>query len=255
MPGTAEEEGTGRPLWPAGEPPFPPGRSARLFRVCSWVPLVSGRRGPGKRLDSKPERVGTEVRVLRKRIFLAALLGAAAAAASAQTWGIGASAGVVSDIGRRFRLDEFKTRDYSAWVEYRLEDRVQLRGTFGSLKVAGAHSGETTAVGGAPVTLPEFRTRMDYVTVGTAYEFWEGDYTSGIFGGIGGYKVRPQAIAPELASFRDPPETAFGWHAGVDGSFRIVSRLSVVLRLTYHNVRSETARDILSANGGLVFRF
>jgi hypothetical protein len=189
-------------------------------------------------------------------MVLAGLAAAVAPIAAAQSWGVGASAGVVSDIEKRFRLDDFKTNDYAAWVEYRLEDRVVVRGTFGSLKVRGAHSGETIEIPGTQaITLPEFRTRMDYLTVGTAYEFWEGDYTSGIFGGIGGYKIRPQSAPPEAASFRDPSETAFGWHIGVDGDFRIISRLSVVGRITFHNVRSETARDILSASAGLVYRF
>lgn len=189
-------------------------------------------------------------------MVLAALMAAAVPVASAQSWGIGASVGVVNDIGRRVRLDEFKTNDYSAWLEYRLEERVTLRGTFGSLKVRGVHSGETLGTAGSSaITLPEFRTRMDYATVGTAYEFWEGDYTSGIFAGIGGYKLRPESVPQVAEPFRDPSETAFGWHVGVDGDFRVLSRLSVIARVTYHNVRSDTPRDILSASAGLVYRF
>ncbi len=191
-----------------------------------------------------------------KSMVLAAFTAAAVPIASAQSWGVGASVGVVNDIGRRLRLDEFKTSDYAAWVEYRLEERVTFRGTFGSLKVRAVHSGETIETpGSAPITLPDFRTRMDYVTAGIAYEFWEGDYTSGIFAGIGGYKIRPESTSQNAQPFRDPSETAFGWHVGVDGDFRVISRLSVVARLTYHNVRSETPRDILSASGGLVYRF
>jgi hypothetical protein len=195
------------------------------------------------------------VRVLRPTILAAGVLAAAAATAGAQTWGVGASAGVVGDVGHHVRLDDFKTSDYAAWVEYQLEQDVRLRATFGSLKVPGALSGQTTSVGSNPVTLPEFHTRMDYLAVGASYDFWEGDYTSGIFGGIGGYKVRPQTIPAGFQSFADPSETVFGWHAGVDGTFRVVSHLSLVLRLTYHNVRSQTVRDIVSANGGVVVRF
>ena len=190
-----------------------------------------------------------------RKPFLAALVLAAASAARAQSWGVGAQAGVVSDIGHSFHLDTFHNADYAAWFEYRLEDHVQLRGTFGSLKIPGAQSGATISSGGSTVTLPEFKTRMDYITVGTSYEFWEGDYTSGIFGGIGGYKVRPESVPPEFQSYADPSQTAFGFHYGADASFRIVSRLSLVLRLTYHNVRSDTVRDILSAGGGLIYRF
>ena len=192
--------------------------------------------------------------MVRKHI-VAAILAASSAVAAAQTWGVGASAGVVSDIGHTFRVDQFKTNDYAAWADYQLEPDVRLRATFGSLKVRGALSGQTISIGGAPVTLPEFRTRMDYFSVGASYDFWEGDYTSGIFAGIGGYKVRPGPIPADLQSFADLSETAFGWHAGADGTFRIIPHLSLVLRLTYHNVRAQTARDILSASGGFVVRF
>jgi hypothetical protein len=34
-----------------------------------------------------------------------------------------------------------------------------------------------------------------------------------------------------------------------------VSRLSFMLRLTYHNIRSESGRSLLTANAGFVYRF
>ena len=96
---------------------------------------------------------------------------------------------------------------------------------------------------------------MDYATVGISYQFWEGDYTSGVFGGIGGYKVNPDPVAQDITNFRDRNETVFGWHFGVDGDLRVISRLSIVGRLTYHSVVSESKRSLLTANAGAVFRF
>jgi hypothetical protein len=190
-----------------------------------------------------------------KRFLCAGALAIGARFAVAQAWGVGATIGVVNDVGRSFHLDEFKPRDVAGWVEYRLEDQVALRGTFGSLKVKGVNAGQTAAVDGGAVELPDLKSRMDYGTVGVSYEFWEGVYTSGLFAGIGGYKIRPETSASEFETFRDPSETVFGWHVGVDGSFRIVSRLSLLGRITYHNVRATSTRSILSAGAGLVYRF
>jgi hypothetical protein len=182
-------------------------------------------------------------------------LGILAGPAIAEDWTIGASLGVVNDVERSFRLDEFHPRDGNAWVDFRLEDRVLLRGTFGSMKVNGDNAGLTAVVGGTAVELPDLRTRIDYATVGISYQFWEGDYTSGIFGGIGGYKVNPDPSAAEITNLRDRNETVLGWHFGVDGDLRVLSRLSIVGRLTYHYVVSESKRSLLAANVGAAFRF
>lgn len=173
----------------------------------------------------------------------------------AEDWGVGASIGLVNDVERRFRLDEFEPRDGSAWVDFRLEERVVLRGTAGSMKTTGDNAGRVVEIAGADVVLPDLDQRIDYGTVGVSYLFWEGDYTSGIFGGIGGYRVDPDRAPPEIAVFRDRNETVFGWHIGVDGDLRILARLSLVGRLTYHKIRSESGRSILTANAGAVLRF
>jgi hypothetical protein len=99
------------------------------------------------------------------------------------------------------------------------------------------------------------KERIDYTTVGVSYQFWEGDYTSGIFGGVGGYKIDPDPAPARFSAFRDASETVWGWHIGVDGDLRVFARLSIVGRVTYHNVRTDTVRSLLTANAGAVFRF
>lgn len=194
--------------------------------------------------------------MIRKTLGIAVVLaGILAVPAFAEDWAIGASLGVVNDIERSFRLDDFHPRDGNVWLDFRLEDRVILRGTFGSMKVNGDNAGRTAVVGGNEVILPDLRTRIDYTTVGVSYQFWEGDYASGIFGGIGGYKVNPDPSPQDITNFRDRNETVLGWHFGVDGDLRLVSRLSIVGRLTYHYIVSDSKRSLLSANAGAVFRF
>lgn len=177
--------------------------------------------------------------------------------AAAQEWAIGFAYGIVTDVEDDLRLDEFDPRDVTGWVEYRLENQVRLRGAFGSMKADGDAAGEQAALvpGAPPSTLPELRARIDYATIGVAYQFWEGNYTSGLFGGIGGYKVNPDPAPPGLANFRDRHETVFGWHLGVDADVRILSRVSLIGRLTYHKIRSETGRSLLSATAGMLYRF
>ena len=193
---------------------------------------------------------------IRKSVGAAVLLlGLLTVPAVAEDWAIGASIGLVNDVERSFRLDDFHPRDGNVWVDFQLEDRVLLRGTFGSMEVNGDNAGLNVNAGGTPVVLPDLRTKLDYATVGVSYQFWEGDYTSGIFGGIGGYKINPDPVEEEITNFRDRNETVFGWHFGVDGDVRVFSRLSIVGRITYHYVVSESKRSLLSANAGAVFRF
>ncbi|MEO8191170.1 MAG: hypothetical protein ABI682_12585 [Acidobacteriota bacterium] len=176
--------------------------------------------------------------------------------ALAQSWALGASLGTVDDVSHRFSFEEFRSRNLSVWGEFALEDRVRLRGTWGSLNTTGANSGRVVTDGaGVNFLAPELKSRIDYGTIGVSYEFSEGDYTSGFFGGIGGYRVRPDAAPAGFASFTDPKETVLGGHLGVDGSLRVWRRLSVVGRLTVHLFKSGASRSILTADGGVMYRF
>jgi len=188
-----------------------------------------------------------------RRIGLKGLLALALAApVSGEDWGVGASFGLVNDVERRLRLDEFEPSDANAWVDYRMEDQVLLRATAGSMKTKGENAGLQTD---SDVVLPDLEQRIDYVTVGVAYQFWEGNYSSAIFGGIGGYKINPDPVEEEFRNFRDPHEKVFGWHVGVEADLRVLSRISLVGRLTYHKVLSGFGRSLLTANAGAVYRF
>jgi hypothetical protein len=195
---------------------------------------------------------------IRSWIFAAtALVGVfAAGPALAQPWGVGASYGLVEDVSHSFSLDQFHSHDASGWIEYEVEPAVQLRGTFGSLRTTGNNSERTvTNSSGESVVAPRLTSRIDYATIGVSYEFLEGDTRSGVFAGIGGYKIRPDAAPPGFEEFRDPSTTTLGWHAGVDGSIRLVSALSAVGRLSVHGFDSGGWRAILTADAGLAFRF
>ena len=193
---------------------------------------------------------------IRKILSLAVLAASTfAVPAFAEDWGVGASLGLVNDVERRFRLDDFDPSDFNGWVEFRLEPQVVLRGTFGRVETSGDNAGRIFEIDGDEFVLPELDVRIDYATVGVSYLFWEGDYTSGIFDGIGGYKVNPEPTSEDITDLRDFHETVFGWHLGLDGDVRVLARLSLVGRITYHKIRSETGRSLLTANAGAVYRF
>jgi hypothetical protein len=195
------------------------------------------------------------VPVFKKPALLLVFLSISASPVLAQDWGVGASIGLANDVEHRIRLFKFDPRDVNAWVDFRLEDRVLLRATMGSIRTNGTNAGLIVDIEGEEVVLPDLKTNIDYVDIAVSYQFWEGDYTSGIFGGIGGYKIDPDHVDPEFRDFQDPEETVFGFHVGVDGDLRVISHLSIVGRLTFHKIFSDVNRSILTANVGAAFRF
>lgn len=188
-------------------------------------------------------------RIRAVALFCLAALASLPARAQTSGWGLGASYGSVNEVSRRFSFDNFHYTDWNGWIQFETEDHVQLRGTYGSLKTRSGAEAEGAA------DAPPVTSSINYGTIGVAYEFWEGDYRSGIFAGVGAYQDHPDSPPPGFESLADPRRTVFGWHAGVDGSLRVISRLSVVGRVTLHRFRNATGRSLLTANGGLLYRF
>ena len=117
------------------------------------------------------------------------------------------------------------------------------------------HSESAVDTPGGSVAVPLIKERVGYITVGASYLFWEGWFTSGIFCGIGGYHISPDAVPPPFTEFADQKQTVFGWHFGTEAIFRVFRNTGIVLRLTYHNVSATPHRQFLNANTGAVIRF
>lgn len=187
--------------------------------------------------------------------FLFFLALSAGSTALAQQWGIGASYGWFNDVEGKLRLDGFHSPNWEGWIESRLAEDIVVRGTYGWMKVRGDNVGDTIGVSGSPVVMPEYRDRIQYLTVGVSYLFAEGPFTTGLFAGIGGYGIRPEPVSPLLDRYRDQREKVFGWHAGVEGNLHVYRGLGLVGRLTYHGILSQTRRSLLVASTGAVYRF
>ena len=184
-----------------------------------------------------------------------ALAGARLQAQSLESFGFGATVGLANTVDHEFRLQNFDTHDANVWAQYQLEEDVLLRGTLGSMKVRGHNAGQPGVVFGNVVTLPDLPDRIDYATLSVAYEFHESGWNTGLFGGVGGYRVRPEAAAAGFAAYSDRRETVWGLHLGVDSDFQIWRRLSGIGRITYHIPQTKPHRQILTANLGLLYRF
>lgn len=184
-------------------------------------------------------------------LMASVLIAGLASVAAAQTFGIGASLGWANDTGNDFG---FRHGDVNGWIDYRFEEHALLRLTYGSMR--------TQQSGGATIEVPvgdtsetrELKERVNYYTLGVSYLFSEGFFTSGLFAGLGGYQIRPDALPVGFVG-PDVKETAFGWHVGSEAIFRVVRNLGLVARATYHNVSAHPHRQFLTLNAGVVARF
>lgn len=189
-------------------------------------------------------------------LSLALLAPGLAGAQGLDTFGVGATISAVNSLNHGFHLDHFDTVDWNAWLQYRLETGVELRGTFGSMKVRGYNGGQSATLGdGTVTTLPDLRDRVRYGLVSVAYEFQERGWSSGLFAGLGAYGIDPESADPSVASFRDKKETEWGIHAGLDADVRIWRGISAIGRLTLHIPQTKPQRRILTAGAGILYRF
>lgn len=194
--------------------------------------------------------------IFRKRgLFLFVVALSAGSPALGQQFGIGATYGWVNDVTHEWALDNFHSRVWETWFDARLEDNVLTRASFGSISSNGANVGVPIVVNGNPVTMPFYKTEIGYVTLDVSYVFRMGPFNSGLFAGIGGYRIRPDSISPTLDNFTEPEQTVFGWNAGVDGELHLYRGLSAVGRVTFHGIVSESRRYLLVGSLGAVYRF
>jgi hypothetical protein len=194
----------------------------------------------------------------RNRILLlaSALAGLAIAAPAQQfQFGVGGSYGWYNDVERQWSLSAFHSPNWEAWLEAGLGEDVLLRGTYGTMRVQGDNVGQLVDIDGEMLPMPDYRDRIGYFTADVTYLFWEGPFTSGIFGGVGGYSIRPEEISPEFDPFRDNREIAFGLNAGVDGTLHVYRGFSLVGRAAFHGIFSQTNRSLLICSLGAVYRF
>jgi hypothetical protein len=77
---------------------------------------------------------------------------------------------------------------------------------------------------------PFIEPDLTYATLGGEYLFDAGFYRSGLFLGLGGYRLR----GPVLGGGDDQDQTALGLTLGATGHFPLTQRFSTVVELTGH---------------------
>lgn len=93
------------------------------------------------------------------------------------------------------------------------------------------------------------RPTFSYVTVGGEYTFSEGYYESGIYLGLGAYKLEG---LQDGQAFED---TTAGLVLGVTGEFEITRRLGLVIEGSGHLADHGVARYFIILHGGLAYHF
>jgi len=194
---------------------------------------------------------------IRNLRFLAwGLVFAAASPAVAQQFAAGASYGWFNDVESGFHLDEFHSPAWEGWLETKLGQEVAFRLIYGQLRALGDNVGDVvTPPGGGTAVMPAYRDRIQYVAGDISYVLPMGPFTSGFFAGLGGYGIRPEEVSPELDPVRDQRQRVLGVRVGVDGDLRVYGNFSIVGRLTFHAIFSDSKRSLLTASAGALYRF
>lgn len=90
---------------------------------------------------------------------------------------------------------------------------------------------------------------LSYITVAGEYRFPESYYESGIYAGLGGYRLEG------TRGGKDRSETAPGLVVGVTGEFRITRWLAVLVELSGHYADFDEAQFFAMGHGGVAVHF
>lgn len=173
----------------------------------------------------------------------------------AQQFGVGASYGWYNDVENGFHFNDFHSPEWEGWLETKLGEDIVLRLTYGTMRIPGDNVGSLIVIGNSDVVMPSYLDRVQFVSLDVSYLAIQGPLTSGFFAGIGGYGIRPEEVSPELDPYRDQRERVIGLRVGVDGDLHIYRGLSLVGRLTFHAIFTDTNRSLLVTTVGATYRF
>jgi hypothetical protein len=90
---------------------------------------------------------------------------------------------------------------------------------------------------------------LSYVTMAGEYRFPESYYESGIYAGLGGYRLEG------TRGGKDRSETAPGLAVGVTGEFRLTRWLAVLVELSGHYADFDEAQFFAIGHGGIAVHF
>lgn len=97
-----------------------------------------------------------------------------------------------------------------------------------------------------------FDPQLEYATISGEYRFYRNWYDSGIFLGIGGYRLSGLAGGPTGA---DDDDTALGVTGGVTGEFELTRRFALLGQLSAHYVDFDESPLFASGLAGVAVKF
>ena len=97
-----------------------------------------------------------------------------------------------------------------------------------------------------------FSPQLEYATIGGEYRFYKNWYDSGIFLGLGGYRLTGDS---GFAGGGSRDETAVGLTGGVTGEFEISKHFALLGQISGHYVDLDQATLFATAMGGVSVRF
>lgn len=90
---------------------------------------------------------------------------------------------------------------------------------------------------------------LSYVTVAGEYRFPQTYYESGLYIGLGGYRLEG------TRGLRDEEDTSIGLTLGVTGEFRVTRWLGVLVELSGHYADFDEAQFFAMGHGGIAVHF
>jgi hypothetical protein len=93
---------------------------------------------------------------------------------------------------------------------------------------------------------------LDYLTVAGEYRYAQTFYESGVYFGLGGYRLTGDLFGQPGAEEED---TSFGVVLGLTGEFELSRRLGVLVEISGHWADLEEAQTFALAHVGLAFHF
>lgn len=194
---------------------------------------------------------------MKRNLLLVALIVLSALPAVAQTneFGvlIGGSRRFVDDAEQEPGVEfadstfSFSNNSFDIFWAVQIEPDTYLKFKAGRIENDIAVAYELPGADGEPDTYRrDTRGEVQHLTTSVEYRFSEPWGSTGLFGGLGFYRLSPED---------DDSETSFGFNGGVSADFPLSRRYGVILEATYHWVGGELQQRFLTGSAGLRVSF
>ena len=214
-----------------------------MTRQCSPLSSPPDRWSRRSLRSRRPGRAGAaRLASLTVLALLAALaLPAAAAAQDLYNWSVGVMGGLGGSVDVKPGSRDFSNGSWQIEGLALTETRTYIALRLGQLSLGGKDTLFGTRVG----------ADLSYVTLAGQYMFEESYYDSGVYLGLGAYRLGGN----DAFTGQSVSKTVAGGVLGLVGDFKASRRFSVVVELSGHYIDIQNAHIYGMAHAGLAFHF